>query len=207
MADNLQKYGFRWSMQYNSGPMPNPIRCIVATGQNFDKDAVNCGLRAGDPVKTTAAGGVDLADEGDAIYGIVVGVRPYWDGSVMRPSDVLPSGVAWGTNLERQSKVLVVPANLGYWEVDCDDAVTATTEAAYQALIHTNCDHEFTPNATTLKLHPRLDISTTATANGQWRIAGISGDVSNKDFSGNYVKLVVLVNETTEGPLYVVAGV
>lgn len=208
MADNMQEYGFRWSSQYNSGPMPNPIRRIVATGTNFVVSAANYSLRAGDPVKTVNTGGVTLADPGDAIYGIVVAVGPYWDGSVMRPTDALPSGVAWGTNLARQSTVMVVPANLGYWEVDCDDAVTATTEAAYQAFINENCDHSFTsPSATTLKLHPRLDISTHATATGQWRIAGIAGDVSNKDFSGNYVKLVVLVNETTEGPLYVVAGV
>jgi hypothetical protein len=207
MADNLQKYGFRWSMQYNSGPMPNPIRCIVATGQNFVVSAANYSLRAGDPVKRLSTGGINLADPGDAIFGVVVSVEPYWDGSVMRPTDALPSGVNWGTNLARQSKVLVVPANLGYWEVDADDAVTATTEAAYQAFIGENADHAFTANATTLKVHPRLDISDHKTATAQWRIVGISGDVSNKDFSGNYVKLVVTVNETTEGPLYTSTGV
>ena len=207
MADNMQEYGFRWSVRYNGGPMPTPIECIVATGQNFVVSAANYSLRAGDPVKQVNTGGINLADPGDALFGVVVGVQPYWDGSVMRPTDALPSGVSWGTNLARQSKVLVVPVHLGLWEVDCDDSSTATTEAAYQAFIGENCDHAFVGNATTLKVHPRLDISTHATADGQWRIMKISGDVANKDFSGNYVKVVVAANEVTLGPAFTATGV
>jgi hypothetical protein len=207
MADNMQEYGFRWSTRYNGGPMPTPIECIVATGQNFVVSAANYSLRAGDPVKRVNTGGINLAAAGDALYGICVGVLPYFNGSEMQPTNALPSGVSWGTNLARQSKVLVVPAHLGLWEVDCDDATTATTEAAYQAFIGENCDHAFTPVTATLKVHPRLDISTHAAADGQWRIFKIAGDVSNKDFSGNYVKVIVGVNETTEGPGYTATGV
>lgn len=207
MADNMQKYGFRWSKQYNSGPMPNPIRVPVATGQNFVVSAANYSLGAGDVclIETTGMLDISLATEG--VYGVVVAVEPYWDGSVMRPSNLLPSGVSYGTNLSRQSNLLVVPAHLGLWEVDCDDAVTATTEAAYQALVFENADHSHTPNATTLRVHPRLDISDHKTATAQWRIMGISGDVANKDFSGNYVKVVVAVNETQFGPAYTGTGI
>lgn len=207
MADNMQEYGFRWSTRFNGGPMPTPIRIPVATGQNFVVAAANYSLGAGDVVLMEATGMLDISLAGEAIYGIVVGVEPYWDGSVMRPSNLLPSGVAYGTNLSRQSALLVVPAHLGFWEADADDAVTATTQAAYQALIGTNCDHAHTPNATTLRVHPRIDISDTKTATAQWRLVNIAGDVSNKDFSGNYVKLIVAANETQWGPAFTATGI
>lgn len=207
MADNMQKYGFRWSTRFNGGPMPAPVRIPVATGQDFVVSAANYSLGAGDVVLMESTGMLDISLATEAVYGIVVGVEPYWDGSVMRPSNLLPSGVSYGTNLSRQSFLLVVPSHLGYWEVDCDDNTTATTLAAYQALVGDNADHAHSPNATTLRVHPRLDISDHKTGAAQWRIVNISGDVANKDFSGNYVKLIVAANETQWGPAYTSTGI
>lgn len=144
----------------------------------------------------TICEGVEGAAGGDAVYGIIVGVLPYYDAAqnLMVPANALPSDIAWGTVLERQSKLLVVPADAGIWEIDCDDATTATTEAAYQAFIGENCDHTLA-GASGTKLNPRLDISAHGTATQQWRIVGISPTVNNRDFSGLYVKLLVKVNE------------
>jgi hypothetical protein len=208
MADNVQKYGIRWAKGYNGGrDVPQPVECFVASGQAFNINGGSSGinLSIGDPVTRLASGAVTLCDGsegasgGVAIYGIVVGIQPYYDSTIgnsgaLRPSNVLPSSIAYGTNLERQSKVLVVPVGNDVFEVDCDDAVTATTEAAYQALIGNNADHALT-TATSTKAYPRLDISSAGTATAQWRIVGISKTADNQDFSGNYVKLLVICNE------------
>lgn len=205
MADNRQEYGFRWFSGQGKA-MPQPERHVVATGQSFDINggASNVVLSVGDPVIRLSTGGVTLCDSAEgaggalAPFGIVVGIGPYWDagsGKMVRGNS-LPADVAWGTLLERQSTVLVVP--LAYnqlWEIDCDDATTATTEAAYQAFIgeHTNtrCD----TTATNTRAFPRLDISAhNTTSTLVWNIRGISPTVNNQDFSGNYVKLLVSPN-------------
>lgn len=204
MADNRTQYGFRWAKALNGGKaMPSPEKMIVATSESFDVSggASNVELRVGDPVIKLATGGVTLcngAENGATVvgaYGIVVGVGPYWDGSKMVWKRSLPSDVAWGTNLARQSTVYVVPITAGIWEIDCDDATTATTEAAYQALIGQNANFTLAGASGAAYATPRLDISTAATtATLTMRIVGISLTVMNQDFSGNYVKLLVRAN-------------
>lgn len=207
MSDNSIKYGIRWATSLNGGRnMPQPEVCIVATGASFDINggAQNVSLGIGDPVTRLSTGGVTLCDGsegaggGVAVYGIVVGVLPYYDAvsGLMRPTSALPDAVSYGTNLERQSKVLVVRADSGRWELDCDEATTATTLAAYQAFIGENCDHTLTGVVSVdTRAKPRLDISTHATATSQWRVLAVSPSAENQDFSGNYVKLIVEINE------------
>lgn len=217
MADNRQCYGWRWSVSANGRPHPNPIEVIVATGESFDINggASNVGVGPGDIVRLKSTGGIELAEgaEGaggaESPYAVVVGVQPYWDAanSRMTYGNVLPSDVAWGTKLERQSKLLVVPVEWGLWEVDCDEATTATTKAAYQAFIGENCDHRHDVTSTNTRPTPRLDISTHNTTNTLiWRIVGISPTQDNQDFSGNYVKLIVAAN-VVQGKSAGVAGV
>lgn len=202
--DNVSRPGFKWHAG-NPYPMPSPEVCIVATAESFDVNGgiSNAALRIGDPVTRLSTGGVTLCEgneasgnNGDAVYGIIVGVLPHYDAAqnLMVPGNALPSDIAWGTVLERQSKLLVVPADAGIWEIECDDASTATTEAAYQAFIGENADHTLA-GASGTNLNPRLDISTHGTATAQWRIVGISPTAENRDFSGLYVKLLVKVNE------------
>lgn len=217
MADNPIRYGFRWSYNANGGRNPPLVPAIIATSQSFDINggASNVSLRAGDPVTLISTGGVNLCDGsegaggGVALYGIVAKVLPYWDATTERMvfADAIPSDVAWGTILERQSKVLVIPADAGVFEIDCDDAATATTEAAYQAFIGENCDHILTAASGT-KATPRLDISGHGTATAQWRIVSVSDTRENMDFSGNYVKVDVRVNEApTQLPAWGTTGI
>jgi hypothetical protein len=207
MADNTAVYGFRWAKGYNGGvDFPQPIECFVASGASFDVNggAQNVSLGVGDPVTRLSDGSVTLCagseggSGGVAVYGIVVAVQPYYDSvlGAMRPSNILPDNVVYGTNLDRQSKVLVVPALAGAWEIDVDDVVTATTEAGYQAFVGENCDHVLTGVVSVdVRAKPKLDISTHATATSQWRIVSVSKSFDNQDFSGANVKLIVTCNE------------
>jgi hypothetical protein len=204
MADNRQSYGLRWSVAANGGrPQPNPMEVIVATGASFDINggASNVALGVGDVVRSLSTGGVGLCDGAEGAGGalspryVVVGVGPYWDGTKMVKGTTLPSDTAWGTILERQSTLLVVPVTAGVWEVDCDDATSATTKAAYQAFIgeHANIRHDVT--ATNTRPTPRLDISTHNTTDTLvWNIVGVSPTLDNQDFAGNYVKMLIYPN-------------
>jgi hypothetical protein len=203
MGDNRVSYGFRWSVG-NPHPMPVPLEMLVASGQTFD---TTYDLNVGDPVQMESTGMMDISEAGDPIWGIVVGIAPYWDGEVMKPDIKLPSGVTYGTLLERQTKIHVVPAHWGLWDIDVDDNSTADSLADYQALIGENCDHTTAHKiAATKKLNPRLDISTHGTSTAQWRIVRVSPTLDNRDFSGLYVKLTVQVVES-QFPMFTATGV
>lgn len=200
MADNDKGFpGFKWSNAANGGkPCPSPRRVPVASGYT---GAITGGttidINVGDPVRRLStgmfahAGGFEMAgNNGETIWGIVVGIAPFFDGSVIKPGQKLPANTVYGTNLERQSYIYVVPAESGLWAIDVDDKVTATTFAAYQALVGENCDHTFVTGS-----EPRtnclLDIATHVTTTAQWRIEDISLAAKNKDFSGSFVELIV----------------
>lgn len=215
--DNAVKYGFRWSNANGGRNMPQPLEELVVTSQAFavNGGAAAPGLGIGDPVIRLSTGGVTLADgtEGAGgavnIYAVVVGVKPYYDATFgrMTPSNVLPSAVAYGTNLERQSKVLVVPVGWGLWDVDVDDATTATTLAAYQLFIGENADHILTGVSGQVRAFPKLDISGHGTSNAlHWRIVRVSPTQENQDFSGANVKLTVAAN-VAQGVPYTATGV
>lgn len=210
--DNMARYGFRWAMAANSHPCPNPVRRYVADAYQAKADdtTTSVDLSIGDPVKRLGDGTVALANLGDAIYAIVVGFEPYWNGAAMQPTNRLPGGTTGGGLLERKSAALVVPATAGYWEIDVDDNVTATTELAYGAFAGENCDHVIVADLTNPsqpKANPQLDIAGHTTATMQWRIEQISSTLSNQDFAGTRVKLVVRVNESQETPLMSPVGI
>ena len=210
MADNAREYGFRWvrNLQGNSAPKPQRLR--IATGyQPIVTGPTNVDLHAGDPVTLLSTGyaqiGVGSEGTQTAIYGVAVGFGPSynaaWGG--MMPMNKYPGGTAYSTLLERQSFVWVVPVVGQLFEIDCDDAVTFTTEATYLAAIGENCDFVLTAdttNANDPKATPQLDISTHNTTNTlQCRIEDLSPRV-NQDYSGNYVKLQVTFNKVQQAP-------
>ena len=210
MANNAHKYGFRWSYNTNGVPCPKGELMQVASGQNFNVsgDATNLNLNVGDAVAMTASGNLGLmggnenAQTSQAGWGIVVGMGPvgFFNGTRMVRQTFLQSGCTYGSAIERISQVLVVPASAGIWEIDVDDNVTATTQAAYQAFIGENCDHRNTPNDAQLQVNPLLNIAShnPATATLAWRIRGISSNFQNQDFSGTFVKLLVSINKGQE---------
>lgn len=196
MANNVKRYGFRpvgnrWGQDYK------PEIGYLASGYaGQDTNAAACGVGAGDVLKKVNDGTLALAAAADAFAYVCVGVIQYWDGTVIRSGSAVPnaSGV-FGTNYERETQILVVPAAGVVFEVDCDDAVTATTYAAYKTLIHNNVNHINTGDTSLLRASPQLDISTANTTNTlQWRIVGISPTAENQDYAGSNVKLLVTAN-------------
>jgi hypothetical protein len=194
MADNKAKYGFRFHSTRSGSSQPNVRACPVATSYDSGNST---NINAGDVVKLLDDGTVALAAAGDTnLFGVVAGIQQYWDGSKMVVNTYLPNITAYGTVYERESRILVIPFNDAIFEVDCDDAVTATTYAGYRTLVNLNCDLSVSANATTGKANYRLDISDNKTGSAQFRIWDISPTAQNVDFSGNYVKLLVVANET-----------
>lgn len=197
MADNQAQYGIRWAAGYaGQNNFPTVEERTVPSGASFDETQTNLYLGKGDLVKLETNGGVTLwlnADTAAGPYGVVMGVLPYWDGTVMKPTRLLPSDIVYGTNLQRQSKVLVAPLAQGVWEADVDDQ-NNTTEAAYQTLVNMNVT---VLNSTTNTTRPaaRIDISTAAsTSTLNFRLVGISKTQLNQDFSGANVKMLIVGN-------------
>lgn len=208
MVDNAVEYGFRYHSTIGGGPCPVPIPGFVDTAQAF---AVNgggsaCVLKQGDLVRRKASGGFEQADGSEdtaqTVFGVVAAIVRYWDGEVMKPSSTLPSAIAWGTNLARQTEILVIPVQGVIWEADVDDIVTATTKTAYQALIGRTVEHVLTGATTGGALTPKIDISGHATTSTfPWQIHGVSPTVKNTDFSEDNVKILVKAHEYQFGPL------
>lgn len=187
--------GLRWvRSKHGHGEAPT-VELTVASAYATE-------LRVGQAVKKATDGTAQLAAAGDSIYGVIASVAQYWDavaGRIVPGSSVLPASTTWGTVRERRSILRVIPVEGQIFAVDCDDAVTATTESGYEAFLEENCDHVISSGDV------MLDISTHGTATAQWRIV----EVPNRrfqDFSSTYVRLFVECNESQMVP-YSTAGV
>lgn len=217
MADNRFEYGFRWDVAANGKSCPQPIEMFVADAYQATGDggSPNVDLNAGDPVKLVSDGSVALANTTEDVYGILVAVYRVFDSASgnVKPVNRVPGGTTGSGNLERQTRVGVVPASWGIWALQVDDKTTATTEAAYQAFIGENVNHVCagdTTDANRPKANPRMDISSHATTAGlTWRIVGISKNVSNQFFDESNVTMLTRVNKGQEAgwPATTITGV
>lgn len=214
MADNQAAYGFRlFTGGFSTSSDPIVSRWPVVSNYSSATPVGTAGvaLRPGDPVNLLASGMVQHLTISDGTptedtmkcLGVIVGIDPVFNSAkgqfgAMDRFNNLPTGVVYGTNLERQSNVLIVPAEGLTFEADCDDNVTATTLAAYQALVGENCAISY--NASAPFANPRIDISTHVTTSEQVRIVGISPTLANQDFSGANVKLLVRWNICQNAP-------
>lgn len=208
MANNTAKYGFRWVRSLTNAGAPPKQAMRVASGYQAAPGGTNVNLNVGDPVTLLSTGYVELAAANSGvIYGVIVGIHPYYDGTRMTFGTKLPGNTVYGTVLERTSWVDVIPVQDQIFEVDVDDNTTATTEAGYLALVGENVDHVFTgASATTGLAHPILDISThNTTSTLQWRIVDLAR-IPGMDFSGTRVKVEVTANVVRQAP-YVTTGV
>jgi hypothetical protein len=166
-------------------------------------------LGPGDPVYRTSTGGIQLsfgsenANSASApvgVFGIVMGVQPYYDSAqgVRIWNSTIPSGVNYGTNLERQTKVLVMPVEWGVWEVDCTSSAVVSTLSGYQSMGGANAYHKLDAGSSDGRAKPILDIATSATtASAYWRILGVSPNQFNQDYTGRYIKMLVEINNVS----------
>ena len=201
--DNPVKYGFRLARFRSGYAMSSAEEAFCITGATFaGGSATAASLRPGDPIVRLASGAINVAPGTDGtpgdVLGVVVGIKQYLDPSfsnaVTARGNALPSSVAYGTNLDLQSKIYYIPAEAAVWRIVVNDATTATTLAGYQAFVGENCSHIHTAASGGLALTPKLNISTHATtATLDWRIVGIP-DPTLQDFSGANVELEVICN-------------
>lgn len=203
MADNPVKYGFRLARFRSGFSMSSCEEAFCISGATFAGGAATAAsLRPGDPIVRLNSGAVNVAPGTDGtpgdVLGIVIGIGQYLDPSfsnaVTARGNALPSSVAYGSNLNLQSKIFYIPAEAAVWRIQVNDATTATTLAGYQAFVGENCSHIHTALSGGLALTPKLNISTHATtATLDWRIIGIP-DPNSQDFSGANVDLEVICN-------------
>lgn len=203
MADNPVKYGFRFSRWRSGFAMSSMEEAFCITSATFaGGSATAASLRPGDPIVRLNSGAVNVAPGTDGtpgdILGVVVGIKQYVDpafaNAVTARGNALPSSIAYGTNLDLQSRIFYIPAECAIWRIQVNDNTTATTEAGYQAFIGENANHIHTAASGGLALTPKLNISTHATtATLGWRIVGIP-DRTLQDFSGANVDLEVFCN-------------
>lgn len=201
MANNVAMYGFR---PWLGADQAIDIECFVADAETIADDAAAaCDLSPGDPVKLVTTGTVNLAKTTEKVYGVVKAVLGVYDSAngTYGPSNRVPVAATGGGLSERRTRVLVTLAKGVVFEADVNDATTATTEAAYLALINENVEHVCVRAARygAYAAWPKLSISShAATAGLGWRIVGISKSQHNRDFSGTGVKLLVMVNDSQE---------
>jgi hypothetical protein len=188
MGDNRQFGGFRWLRNHyapNSTTPPIEIKPVA--------DDYGTAIYIGSPVKQVSTGYFEAAAAGDTIYGVCVGVEQYYDGSAIRKGGRLPASTSYDTNLERQSKIRVIPVRGQVFQICADDKTTATTEAGYLAFRGENCEWVA---GTAVGDHDGalLDISTHATTN-TLSLRLIEPVVRpDLDYAGLYVPWAVMFN-------------
>jgi hypothetical protein len=181
--------GYRFVRTSNGGHGPSVMEFPVA-------DSNSTAIFTGDVVKMTSGGFVDVAAAGDTqLLGVCHGVVQYWDGEFLRQGRYLPASTTSGSVRDRQSRILVTLAEGAVFEVDADDGVTATTEAAFQAFVGENCDITAGAGSTaTGQSGHSLDIGDHKSGAAQVRIVGLSSRLDN-DFTSTRAKLLVKFNE------------
>lgn len=204
--DNPGRYGFRPIKGRGSADCA-PIWCDVASAYQAAPGGTNVDLNLGDPVIRVNDGTVALAAATGVIMGVIVGFGFYWNAALgmMTPATKLPGGTTY-PSFDRRSQVLVLPVLGQLFEVDVDDAVTATTRAAYRAFIGENVNTIYSASATTGRANPKVDISAHATTNTfQWQIQEV-GTKDVVDYAGANMKLIVSCNLPDASP-FVATGV
>jgi hypothetical protein len=205
MADNAVRYGFRFFRSRHGGFNAPVLEAWTATSASFDVNsgASNVVLGAGDVLLQQSTGAVTLAigsegTDSTTILGVCCGIKQYYDtvkGVMTAAGPGIPSDLAWGTNLARQSRLYYIPADSAVFAVQVDDIVTATTQAEYEAFIGENCRFVNTGASGENRAKPKLDIATHATTNTfPWKIVGVQPAPPNVDFSGANVELLVISN-------------
>ncbi len=205
MADNRHIYGIRFFSTQSGSGRPACVEGLVASAYqgNVGGGNTNVGISIGDPVDLLSTGFMELSNDTaarDTMFGVVMSIAnaKVDANNKARPASYLPGATSY-TLEETTSKLIVAPFSSHYWQMDCDDAVTATTLAAYRAFVGENVDFVYSPDTTNSdrpRANPLLDISTHATTAAlNFRIVGVSKTRENFDFSGLNVKLLVQLNQ------------
>jgi len=195
---NILHSGLRWERSKAGGTNGNPPMGLgrVATGYDGDLGGADIHLMVGMAVRMENTGTFSIAATGATIFGVVVGILPYYasaDG-YMKFGNYLPNQTAYGTNYSRESQLIIIPVENQIFKINCDDATSATTYAAYRTLIGNNGDHIMASAPSPTMLLDISDVVATAANTAQWRVEDVC-DQDLQDFASNYVELLVSCNE------------
>lgn len=205
---NANKYGFRWVSSLQGASPPDVIPMRVASGYQAAPGAVNVDLNVGDPVIMVSDGTVALAAAGNATFGVIAGIKPYWNATKSRLEfgTSLPGGTTYTGTEEQVSTVNVIPVAGQIFEAVADDGTTAILKATFITYIGENVDITINQVSGSRLASPKIDISTHATSNALvWRIVDV-GRGPDADFTVTNAPLLVMCNLVQQAP-YLTTGV
>ncbi len=211
MANNTHRYGFKYAGNMEGGQGPRPLRFPVASAYHGQVSGTDVDLNIGDPVSINA-GFAELgtgAGSSNLLYGVIVGCFAKVDANgKSRPCNRVPAGTTYASEANR-TYVWVIPFGTNIWEVDVTgNTASFDTYTEYLGAVNKNVDLAYTLNivdASKPKADPTVTLTGIGTATKDFRVVGVSGTAENQDFSGNSVKLRVVINETNNAP-YTVVG-
>lgn len=217
---NPHRYGFRFLKNRWGGDTPEIYTGFFASGYTPNvTGATTCNANIGDPVKLKDAGTFELVTPGDGstddaaerTFGIIAGFPQVLINGAVRPNAYYPTGTVYGSNLNAQTIVQVIPVEGCVWEID-----TATTsssfdsKAEFQAVIGAVADWTYTQINTTTpnpKANPMLALSfAESTTVRALRVVGLGRGFEQYDLTLANVPLQVVFNQVQASPWRIVGS-
>ena len=187
---NFSKNGFRWVANRSAPTAVEPPVIILPVAS-----AYGTAIPRGYPITLISDGTVTVAAVTDVVYGISDGAAQYYDGSFIRKGAALPATTTYGSVIQRQSLLRIIPVRNQLFRANVDENTTATLLSDYIAFVGENVPWVA---GTTVgdEAGCQLDISlhaTTATSAFVWRIENIP-DRETQDFTATGVSLLISCN-------------
>lgn len=211
---NPHRYGFRFLKNRWGGDTPEVYTGFFASGYTPNvTGATTCNANIGDPVKMLDSGAFELLtpgelDDDDAderAFGIICGFPQVLINGAVRPNAFYPTNTVYGTNLNAQTLVQVIPVEGCVWEIDT--ATTSSsfdTKAEFQAVIGSVARIVYSQiNTTTTnpKANPMLELSFGESAFvRQLRVVGLGRGFEQYDLTLANVPLQVVFNQVQASP-------
>jgi hypothetical protein len=210
---NPHTYGFRLRKNRWGGDVPEIETGFLASGYQPNNGAVDCNLNIGDPVQRLDSGAFQLVPAGsgdtdaanERVYGIVAGFPQVLINGAVRPNAFYPGATAYGSNLQNQTLVSVIPVEGCVWELDT--ATTSSsfdTKAEFQAVIGAVARIVYSALGTgtaNVKANPLLELSfAESTAVRQLRVVALGSRFEQCDLTLASVPLQVVFNQVQASP-------
>lgn len=211
---NPHRYGFRFLKNRWGGDTPEIHTGFLASGYTPNvTGATTCNLNIGDPVRRMNSGAFQLVEPGELddddanerTFGIVAGFPQVLINGAVRPNAYYPTNTVYGTNLNAQTIVQVIPVEGCVWEIDT--ATTSSsfdTKAEFQAILGAVATFSYTQINTTTpnpKANPMLVLSFgESTETRQLQVVGLGRGFDQYDLTLANVPLQVVFNQVQASP-------
>jgi len=211
---NPHRYGFRFLKNRWGGDTPEVYTGFFANAyQPNVTGATTCNVNIGDPVRMMNTGAFQLTEPGELddddanerTFGIVCGFPQVLINGAVRPNAYYPTLTTYGTNLNAQTLVQVIPVEGCVWEIDtATTSASFDTKAEYQAIINSVCSFSYTQINTTTsnpKANPMAVLSfVESTETRQLRVVGLGRGFDQYDLTLANVPLQVVFNQVQATP-------